>query len=168
MCTLLDCGLDFSWTVCPAYSQLQGRKKGAGEENCTGIFQVLEGKKVVLMPFKNTIFQLEDSLHLLLLRAVNMAAVLSLARKKKAHKVHDKMLTRVSIVPFFSRFRQHTGLSDHLQMFRFIYSLSELVPSGSLSSQRTRRHGCRLISLFLMYSAERVQIGLFHIGGKSG
>lgn len=100
MCTLLDCGLDFSWTVCPAYSQLQGRNKGAGEENCPGIFQVLEGKKVVLMPFRNTIFQLEDSLHLLLLRAVNMAAVLSLARKKKAHEVHDKMLSRGSIVPF--------------------------------------------------------------------
>lgn len=29
-----------------------------------------------------------------------MAAVLSLARKKKAHEVHDKMLSRGSIVPF--------------------------------------------------------------------
>lgn len=58
-------------------------------------------KKIVLTPFEDRIFLQEDSIHLLLLCVRETSAVSSLARKNKAHGVHDMMLSRASIFPLF-------------------------------------------------------------------
>lgn len=55
----------------------------------------------MLIPFKQRIFWQEDSVHLLLSRAGEAAAVSSLARKNKAREVRDTMRSRGSVFPLF-------------------------------------------------------------------